>query len=110
VLPTNFRKILLVAVEEGLSSLGNSPKQAIFFHLEGSFKITKEDIPGNLAEFAEALEGIFGPGASYLQRLIVKHLYEKLGLKFEEEEMWNFLNYIDNAKKHLSLQGECVTC
>ena len=65
--PTNFRKILLVAVEEGLSSLGDSPKQAILFHIKGSFKITKEDIPGNLAEFLKALEGIFGPGASYLE-------------------------------------------
>lgn len=104
MLPTNFRKILLVAVEEGLSSLGDSPKRAILFHLEVSFKITKKHIAANLAEFLKALEGIFGPGASYVEKLIVKHLYEKVGLKFEEEKMWNFLDYVDNAKKHLSLQ------
>jgi hypothetical protein len=39
-LPQNdFSKILLSAVEESLSSLGDSSKQAIFFHLETSFKI-----------------------------------------------------------------------
>lgn len=102
--PTNFKKILLVAVEEGISSLGNSPKQSIFFHLEVSFKITKDSIPANLTEFARALEKIFGPGAYYLEKLIVKHLYEKLGLRFEEEEMWDFLDYVDNAKKLLSLE------
>jgi hypothetical protein len=102
----NLRKILLEAVDEGLSSLGDSPKQAIFFHLETSFEISKDKIPTNLTEFSKALEKIFGPGASYLEKLIVKCLYEKLGLKLEEEEKWNLLEYVDNAKKHLSLQGD----
>lgn len=99
---TSFEKTLLVAVDEGLSSLGDSPKQAILFHLENSFKLRKTKIPTNLTEFVKALEGIFGPGASYLEKLIVKRLYEKLGLEFEEEEMWDFLDYVDYAKKHLN--------
>ena len=102
----NLRKILLEAVEEGLSSLGDSPKQAIFFHLETSFKIKKDEIPANLTEFSKALEKIFGPGASYLERLIAKRLYEKLGLKFEEGENWDFLEYVDNVKKHLRLKRD----
>jgi hypothetical protein len=99
----NFERIVLVAVEEGLSSLGDSPKQAIFFHLKNSFEIGKNKIPTNLTEFAKALEEIFGPGAFYLEKLIVKRLYEKLGLEFEEGETWNFLDYVDNAEKHLKL-------
>jgi hypothetical protein len=43
----NFSEILLAALEESLSSLGNSPKQAILFHLEASFNIKKEHIPEN---------------------------------------------------------------
>jgi hypothetical protein len=97
----NLRKILLEAVDEGLSSLGDSPKQAIFFHLETSFEISKDSIPANLTEFSKALEKIFGPGASYLEKLIVKRLYEKLGLELEEVENWDFLEYVNNAKKHL---------
>ena len=99
--PANFEKILLVAVEEGLSSLGDSSKHAIFFHLEASFKVKKDNIPTNLTEFAKALEKIFGPGASYLEKLIVKRLYEKLGLEFKEVERWNFLEYVNNVKKCL---------
>lgn len=104
----NFDRIVLVAVEEGLASLGDSPKQAIFFHLENSLEIKKNKIPTNLTEFAKGLEEIFGPGAFYLEKLIVKRLYEKLGLEFEEEVAWNFLDYVDNAKKHLTLQEEDV--
>jgi len=96
----NLNDIILAAVEDGLSSLGDSPKQAIIFHLETSFHIKKEYIPENLTEFTKALEGIFGPGASYLEKLILKHLYGKLGLKFEEKS-WNFQEYIDNVKKKL---------
>jgi len=98
----NFSKILLSAVEESLSSLGDSPKQAILFHLETSFKIKKENIPVNLTEFAKALEKIFGPGASYLERLILSRLYEKLGLEFENSEGVDFLKSVENMKKQLA--------
>jgi hypothetical protein len=105
----NFSKILLSAVEESLSSLGDSPKKAILFHLEASFNLKKEKIPTNLTEFAKALEGIFGPGASYLERLIVKRLYEKLGLKFEEMEDVDLLQCVEKLKKQILIKGECVT-
>jgi len=105
----NFSKILLAAVEESLSSLGDSPKQAILFHLEASFKIKKENIPTNLTEFSKALEGIFGPGASYLEKLIVKRLHEKLGLEFEDSEERNFIECVDNVKKRIVPKGECIT-
>jgi hypothetical protein len=105
----NFSRILLSAVEESLSSLGDSPKQAIFFHLESHFKIKKDNIPMNLTEFAKALEGIFGPGASYLENLIAKRLYEKLGLELENGEHLDFLECVDNVKKHILMKGECTT-
>lgn len=101
---TDLRKILLEAVDEGISSLGDSPKQSIFFYLKTSFKMTKEKIPANLTKFTEAIESIFGPGASYLEKLIVRRFYEKLGLEYEEAENWNFIEYIDNAEKHLSFE------
>ena len=102
----NLKKNLLEAVEEGFSSLGDSPKQAIFFHLETSFEIKKDNIPANLTEFAKALEKIFGSGAFYLEKLIVKRLYEKFGLKFEEVENWDFLEYVSHVKKQLQMGKE----
>jgi hypothetical protein len=47
------------------------------------------------------LEKIFGPGALYLEKLIVKRLYEKLGLEFEDVESRDFLECVDNLKKRL---------
>lgn len=105
----DFSKILLAAVEESLSSLGDSPKQAILFHLESSFKIKKEHIPENITEFSKALEKIFGPGAEYLERLIVKRLYEKLGLEFENSESRDFLECVDNVKKRIPSKERYIT-
>lgn len=84
--PKDFEKKFLEAIEEGLSTLGDSPKQAILFHLENTFKIKREEIPQNLTEFQKALEKIFGPGALYLEKLILKRLYDKFQLEFEELE------------------------
>ncbi len=105
---TDFGKILLSAVEESLSSLGDSSKQAIFFHLESSFKIKKEEIPSEISRFAKALEGIFGPGASYLEMLIEKKLYDKVGLKFEEQNNRNFLESVKKIREHFMVEGECT--
>jgi hypothetical protein len=102
VSPRNFQKTLLTAVEEGLSTLGDSSKQAILFHLENSFKIKREEIPTNLTEFKKALEKIFGPGSPYIEKLILKRLHDKLKLEFENSENLDFLNSVKNARKNFS--------
>jgi hypothetical protein len=109
-LPQNsFNEILLEAVDESLSSLGDLPRQAVLFHLECSFKIKKERIPENITEFTRALEKIFGPGAPYLEKLIVKRLHEKLGSESEEAQSWNFLEYVHDVKENFSRAKERVT-
>lgn len=103
--PDYFSKVLLAAIEEGLSSLGNSPREAIFYHLEASFQLKKEDIPLNMTEFKQALEKIFGPGTPYLEKLISTRLYEKLGLNFEDTGTTNLVVCANTAKKHLLSNG-----
>ncbi|MEM3597144.1 MAG: hypothetical protein QXJ53_03340 [Candidatus Bathyarchaeia archaeon] len=103
----DFQKTFLEAVEEGLLTLGNSPKQAILFHLENTFKISLEEIPKNLTEFQKAIEKIFGPGAAYVEKLILKKLYEKLQIEFEELEsqQLDLLSSVENLKKRLLSSG-----
>jgi hypothetical protein len=109
-LPRNaFNKVLLAAVEEGLASLGDSSKQAIFYHLESSFQIKKENIPANLTEFEKALEGIFGRGASYLETLIMQRLCDRLGLAFENERSSNFAACMENVRKRMEPTEELAT-
>ncbi|MEM2338562.1 MAG: hypothetical protein QXL91_01770 [Candidatus Bathyarchaeia archaeon] len=101
----DFQKTILEAIEEGLETLGESPKQAILFHVENTFKLQKEEIPQNLTEFKKALETIFGPGAPYLEKLILEKLCNKLNLKLEAENS-DLLSNVENLKKRLLSSGD----
>jgi len=96
-----FEKLLLEAVDETLSSLGDSSKEAIYFHLEKTFSINKQDIPHKIEEFANAVEKIFGPGAKLLEIKIMKRLYEKIGPVFKyfpERDDLVFTEYVAAAR------------
>jgi hypothetical protein len=98
----SFKTLLLEAVDEGLSSLGDSSKEVIYFHLAKSFNINKLDIPYKIEEFADAIEKIFGLGANFLEILIMKSLYEKAGQPFEynqEQEALVFAEYVAAVKQ-----------
>ena len=98
---SRFDKLLLEAVDEGLSSLGESSKQAIYFHLAKSFNVKRNAIPLEIEAFAEAIEKIFGLGANFLEVLIMKRLHEKIGVVFDwnESRKFVFAEYVMAAKK-----------
>jgi hypothetical protein len=97
----DFDKLLLEAVNKGLSSLGESSKQAIYFHLEKSFNVKKQEIPFKIEAFANGIEKIFGLGANFLETIIVKSLYGKIGEVFEWHESTDltFTEYVAMAKR-----------
>lgn len=74
-----LNRFLLEAVDEGLSLVGKSAKQIIYFHLEKNFNITRDDVPQRVEEFANALEKMFGSGAKIIEIQIMKKLYKKIG-------------------------------
>jgi hypothetical protein len=94
---------LLEAVDEGLSSLGESSKQAIYFHLAKSFNVKRNAIPFEIVAFAEAIEKIFGLGANFLEVLIMKRLHEKIGVVFDwnESKKFVFAEYVMAAKRNI---------
>ncbi len=96
----DFKKLLQEAIDETLSSLGDSSKQALYFHLEKNFRIKKQDIPNKIEEFTNAIEKIFGDGAKILEIQMIKRLYEKVGHDFKyfpEKCELLFTEYVDAA-------------
>lgn len=96
-----FEKLLLEAVDEALASLGESAKQAIYFHLEKKFKIRKSEIPYHVEEFAGGLKKIFGLGAQFIEILVMKRLYERIGqpLEWDESKELVFAEYVVAARR-----------
>jgi hypothetical protein len=72
-----FKQVLLEAIGETFSSLGESPKQSIEYHLEKTFDLKVSQYPEDVAGFDRALKDIFGPGAILLETLILNKLTEK---------------------------------
>jgi hypothetical protein len=103
-----FEEILLESIDEALSSLGESVKESIYFHLKDKFKISREEIPWRIRDFAEGLEKIFGLGARFLEILIMKRLYARIEqpLEWNESEEFIFVNYVEAARR--SFQKACV--
>jgi len=97
----DFDKLLLEALDEGLSSIGESSKQAIYFHLEKGFKIKKDEIPYKIEDFARAIEKIFGLGADFLEILIMRRLCEKVGgtVQLYVSRDFAFAEYVTEIKR-----------
>ena len=79
----SFFKMLGEAIDEAFSSLGESARDAIYFHLEKSFGIRNSEIPYRIDDFSNALEKIFGPGARHLEIMFMKNLYAKVKIDYQ---------------------------
>lgn len=77
-----FDQVLQDSVDDAFSSLGESVKQSLYYHLEHNFLIAKQDIPCRIDDFSDALERIFGSGAKYLELLIMRSLYLKVNFSY----------------------------
>lgn len=99
-----FHKLLLEAVDSALSSLGDSARQSVYFHLEEKFDIARDEIPGRIGDFDHGLERIFGVGTLFLEVLIMKKLHEEMGskgkvLKLDQGKEFKFLDYVKAAER-----------
>jgi len=108
-----FEKLFMEAVDESLKSLGESCRQMVFFHLENTYSVKRKDIPKKPKAFAEGLEKIFGEGALVLEKIVVKTLYSKLGLEYEDKKAFVFMDYLrdfitikeeQNKSEHFELE------
>jgi hypothetical protein len=97
----NFNDIFLESVDEALSSLGDSAKQSVYFHLEDKFGLEKNSIARRPKEFECGLDKIFGIGAKYIEILIMKNLHGKLDqpIEWEKSEELIFIDYVNAARQ-----------
>lgn len=96
-----FEELFQSAVDRAMLLLGNSGRQAIYYHLENILGLEKNKWHSHAEEFAEAVEQIFGrPGAKILLKVIAKELYSNLGLKYDETTEPSFSYVVRKAKRY----------
>jgi hypothetical protein len=91
---------ILEAVDESLSSFGNSFKQVVYFQLENTFHIKKQEIPRRIEEFAAAIEEMFGIGATLIEMKVLKALHDRVPsfVHFPRGEELVFVEYVKNLR------------
>jgi len=91
---------ILTAVDDSLCSFGDSFKQVIYFQLENSFHIKKQEIPQRIDEFAAAIEEMFGIGAKLIEMKILKALHEQVPgfVHFPRGDDLVFTDYVKNLR------------
>jgi len=94
-----FREILLQAIDDALLVPGEIVRAAIYDRIEKNCQISREEIPEKLELFHQALQQLLGVAAKVMEKLIVKNLYRRLNLNFNEHENWTLLDYVDHAEK-----------
>ena len=101
-----FNEALLEAVDYAFSSLGESCRRALYFHLETTFRLPRRQIPERPEEFDEALKTIFKRGAAFLEKLILRKLREMLGVSAVEDDALDFVESISMIR---SISSSSVT-
>jgi hypothetical protein len=104
-LDPSFEELFYSAVDKAMLLLGESGRQAAYYHIEKTFGLRKECWHMKPEKFAEAVEAIFGPGAQLLLRAIVRELYSDIGLKYNEQKDFMFAQLLRKAKRHTSQWG-----
>ena|SRR3972149_2914602 len=91
---------IMTAVDDSLSSFGESFKQVIYFQLENTFHIKKQEIPQRIDEFAAAIEELFGIGATLIEMKILKALHDQVPgfVHFPRGDDLVFTDYVKNLR------------
>lgn len=89
-----FKDRVLACVDRSLNHLGESVNYVIYWHLEHKFGLKKDKIPERPEEFIKGLEGMFGSGASMIEKIIVREIAKEFGI-----EAYGFVEAVKKAKK-----------
>ena len=97
---SNFGKLVVDTIDTVFSSLGESCREAVYFHMKNAYGISREDIPLRIDDFADALEGMFGPGSKLIEIEIMKLLFSKVPtFKFSlKQEPLVFRDYLNRLR------------
>ena len=94
-----FKQLLLQALDSGLASLGEEVRQVIYFHVEKTCGLKREQIPDNMDQFHNALVAILGEGSHVVERLIARHVGQSMGLPPDKCETMPLLDCVTQLKR-----------
>jgi len=101
-----FRAAVLESMDETVRTLlSQEVLDALHSNLKAKRSIDPADIPDHLQILSIVLEKFFGPSSRTIEKRIARRLYSKYGLKFQADESYDLLDYVEAARKALKVTG-----
>jgi hypothetical protein len=96
----SLNNLLLDAVDETLRHIFKEEGANFIFHyLENKYRLNLRRIAEEPEDFSAGLERFLGSAAPVMEKMILKNLYSKLELKFEEKEGYKFSDYVKELRE-----------
>jgi hypothetical protein len=96
----NLEYQMLNTIDETMKQIfSETGAKVIYDYLENQCDLKPEEILEKPEVFSAGLEVLLVSGAQVIENLILKNMYRKLELKFEEIKGYEFLDYIKELKK-----------
>ncbi|MDG6994569.1 MAG: hypothetical protein JRN52_01490 [Nitrososphaerota archaeon] len=70
----SFEDKIIECIDKGMASIGESATKAILWHIEQNSHLKLKEISSKPEQFVNALKDILGPGATTVERLIVREV------------------------------------
>ena len=106
-----FNNLLVEAIDDVLTSLGEPVKNQLYIRLEEDFSVQKNQIPEQIFLFSEFLIRTFGPSASFVQIKIMKAFNAKLAKQVAHSlqpitlfDDFSFVSYIQEMRDNVNFQ------
>jgi len=94
---SNVERKILQCIDDGLQTLGDEGKKAIYYHLKKNFGLRKGEIPKKPEIFRKGLNSIFGEEGTYIiERWILEKL--KMGFDLKQRSKITFTEAITTIK------------
>jgi hypothetical protein len=90
-----WNEFFVEVVDETLKQIfSDDGTKVIYDFLEKHSKLRLKDVAENPEIFSASLERLMVSAARVIEQIILKNLYSRLGLKFEEKQGYEFADYI----------------
>jgi len=96
----DLNDFLLSAVDETLKHVfKEAGAQVVYGFFENKCHLKRREIAHRSENFSDGLERLLGSAAPMIEKMILKKLYSKLELKFEENDGYGFSDYIKELRE-----------
>ena len=96
----NWNSFFAETVDETLKQIFKKDgAKVIYEFLENHSRLKLEEAADKPEVFSDSLERLMVSAARVIEKLILKNLYRRLGLKFEEKQGYEFSDYIRELRE-----------